>query len=89
MISQYNNMEATPGPNNVIQIVGKQLQIRGFIVSTHADMQPQFIADMAEWIGAGKMKFDETVMDGVEQAPDAFMGLFTGGNKGKMLVKLA
>ena len=89
MISQYNNMEAAPGPNNVIQIVGKQLQIKGFIVSTHADMQEQFVADMAKWIGSGQMKFEETVMDGIEKAPAAFMGLFTGGNKGKMLVKLA
>ena len=82
-------MEAAPGPNNVIQIVGKQLQIKGFIVSTHADMQEQFVADMAKWIGSGQMKFEETVMDGIEKAPAAFMGLFTGGNKGKMLVKLA
>jgi len=89
MISQYNNMEATPGPNNVIQIVGKQLQIRGFIVSTHADMQPDFLKDMATWIASGQMKFEETVMEGAEQAPAAFMGLFTGKNTGKMLVKLS
>ena len=89
MISQYNDLEATPGPNNVIQIVGKQLQIKGFIVSTHIDMQPDFIKDMATWIASGQMKFEETVMDGVENAPAAFMGLFTGSNKGKMLVKLA
>ena len=89
MISQYNAMGDVPGPSNVIQIVGKQLQIRGFIVSTHVDMQPDFIKDMATWIASGQMKFEETVMDGIEKAPDAFMGLFTGGNKGKMLVKLA
>lgn len=89
MISQYNDTEPTPGPNNAIQIVGKQLQLRGFIVSTHADMQADFIKDMATWIGTGQMKFEETVMDGVAQAPDAFMGLFSGKNKGKMLVKLA
>lgn len=89
MISQYNDTEPRPGPNNVIQIVGKQLQIRGFIVSTHADMQPAFLADMAEWISSGKMKFQETVMEGIENAPNAFLGLFTGGNKGKMLVKLS
>lgn len=89
MISQYNDTEPRPGPNNVIQIVGKQLQIKGFIVSTHVDMQADFIKDMAAWIGSGQMKFEETVMEGIEQAPDAFMGLFTGGNKGKMLVKLA
>ncbi|MEL7232214.1 MAG: NADP-dependent oxidoreductase, partial [Pseudomonadota bacterium] len=88
MISQYNNTEPAPGPNNVIQIVGKQLQLKGFIVSTHADMQPQFLADMAKWIASGQMKFEETVMEGVENAPAAFMGLFSGQNKGKMLVKL-
>lgn len=89
MISQYNDTEPRPGPNNVIQIVGKQLQIKGFIVSSHADMQPQFLADMAKWISEGKMKFEETVMEGVENAPAAFMGLFSGKNKGKMLVKLS
>lgn len=88
MISQYNDTEPRPGPNNVIQIVGKQLQIRGFIVSTHADMQPAFLADMSQWIASGKMKFEETVMEGIENAPAAFMGLFSGQNKGKMLVKL-
>ena len=88
MISQYNDTTPRPGPNNVIQIVGKQLQIRGFIVSTHADMQPQFMKDMAGWIASGKMKFEETVMDGIDKAPDAFIGLFSGKNKGKMLVKL-
>ena len=88
MISQYNATDATPGPNNVIQIVGKQLQLRGFIVSTHADMQGEFIKDMATWIPAGQMKFEETVMDGIEAMPSAFMGLFTGKNRGKMLVKI-
>lgn len=89
MISQYNDTEPRPGPNNVIQIVGKQLQIKGFIVSSHADMQPQFLADMAKWISSGQMTFEETVMEGVENAPAAFMGLFSGKNKGKMLVKLS
>lgn len=88
MISQYNNTDVSPGPNNVIQIVGKQLQLRGFIVSSHVDMQADFIKDMASWIGGGKLKFDETVMDGITEAPNAFMGLFSGQNRGKMLVKL-
>ena len=88
MISQYNDTTPRPGPNNVIQIVGKQLQIRGFIVSSHADLQPQFMQDMAGWIASGKLKFEETVMTGIENAPNAFIGLFSGKNKGKMLVKL-
>ncbi|MGB3625654.1 MAG: NADP-dependent oxidoreductase [Henriciella sp.] len=88
MISQYNATEPVPGPRNIIQVVGKQLRIQGFIVSTHTDMQPQFLQDMAGWIQSGKMKFEETVMEGIETAPDAFLGLFSGKNKGKMLVKL-
>ncbi len=87
-ISQYNDTEATPGPSNMMNIVGKQLQLRGFIVSTHVDMQPQFMADLAQWIPSGKLQFQETVMEGIAEAPAAFLGLFSGQNKGKMLVKL-
>ena len=89
MISQYNATEPVPGPRNIIQVVGKQLSIRGFIVSTHADLQEQFLKDMSGWIKDGKLKFEETVMEGVESAPEAFLGLFQGRNTGKMLVKLA
>ncbi len=88
MISQYNNTDLEPGPNNLIQIVGKQLSIKGFIVSSHIDMQADFLKDMATWISSGQLKYEETVLDGIESAPDAFMGLFTGKNRGKMLVKL-
>lgn len=88
-IAQYNDTDTPTGPHNMIMCVGKQLKLQGFIVSTHADMQDAFVKDMSEWIPAGKMKFEETVMEGIDKAPDAFMGLFTGANKGKMLVKLA
>ncbi|WP_300378700.1 NADP-dependent oxidoreductase [Henriciella sp.] len=88
MISQYNATEPQPGPYNIIQVVGKQLTLRGFIVGTHVDMQPQFLQDMAKWIESGQMKFEETVMEGIENAPEAFLGLFQGRNTGKMLVKL-
>jgi NADPH-dependent curcumin reductase CurA len=88
MISQYNATEPVPGPRNIIQVVGKQLTLKGFIVSTYLDMQPDFLKDMAGWIKDGKMQFEETVMEGVEAAPEAFLGLFQGRNKGKMLVKL-
>lgn len=88
MIAQYNNTEPAPGPHNLIMAVGKQLKLQGFIVSTHQDMQADFLRDMADWIPSGKMKFEETVLEGIEKAPEAFMGLFSGANTGKMLVKL-
>ena len=89
MIAQYNETGKPEGPHNIIQAVGKQLKLQGFIVSTHGDMLPAFHADMAKWIASGQMKYEETVMNGIEKAPDAFLGLFTGANTGKMLVKLS
>ncbi|WP_299006143.1 zinc-binding dehydrogenase, partial [uncultured Caulobacter sp.] len=89
MISQYNETGKPEGPSNIILAVGKSLRLEGFIVSNHADMFPQFAKDMAEWIKAGKITWKETVEEGVERAPDAFLKLFTGENLGKMLVKLS
>jgi NADPH-dependent curcumin reductase CurA len=88
MISQYNDTTPAPGPRNIIMVVGKSLKIQGFIVSNYGHLQPQFVADMGGWIAAGQIKWEETVMDGIARAPDAFLGLFTGGNTGKMVVKL-
>jgi NADPH-dependent curcumin reductase CurA len=87
-ISVYNATEPPPGPRNYMNIVGKSLRMEGFIVSNFQDMRAAFLKDMGEWIGAGKMKWEETVENGVENAPKAFLNLFTGANTGKMLVKL-
>lgn len=89
MISQYNATELPSGPRNIIMAVGKSLRLEGFIVSNHFDMQPAFAADLAAWHAAGKLKWRQTVFEGIERAPDAFLGLFRGENMGKMLVKLA
>ena len=62
--------------------------MQGFIVSNHFDLLPDFIRDMSQWIKEGKIKWEETVEDGIERAPNAFLNLFTGGNFGKMLVKV-
>jgi hypothetical protein len=88
MISMYNDTAPPPGPRNLAYIIGKGLTIRGFIVSSYAHLQPQFVREMAQWIGEGRMKWEETVMEGIERAPEAFLGLFTGANTGKMVVKL-
>ncbi len=88
MIAQYNNTAREPGPDNLIMMVGKSLRMQGFIVSNHMDLMPQFLKDMGGWIAAGEMKWEETVYDGIAQAPQAFMDLFQGKNLGKMLVRL-
>ncbi len=89
MISQYNDSEPQPGPSNLTQIIGKRLRVEGFIVFDFIDKQADFVRDMAGWIGAGAIKWEETVYDGLEKAPEAFIDLFKGANVGKMLVKLA
>jgi NADPH-dependent curcumin reductase CurA len=89
MISQYNATDLGPGVRGVIMAVGKQLRLEGFIVSSHGDMQPAFLADMASWIAQGKIKWRETVEEGIENAPAAFLKLFKGETLGKMLVRLS
>jgi len=88
MISIYNNEAPAPGPRNMAYVVGKRIKMQGFIVSDFMDMREQFMTDMSKWVQDGTMKWEETVENGVERAPNAFLQLFTGGNTGKMLVKL-
>ncbi len=89
MISMYNASAPVPGPANLALIIGKQLRVEGFIVSSSWDMMPAFLKELAGWHATGKLQWKQTVREGIEKAPEAFMGLFTGENFGKMLVKLA
>ncbi len=88
MIAHYNDVEPTPGPKNLSTAIGKRLKLQGFIVTDYADRTPDFYADMRQWIGEGKMHWEETIVDGLENAPQAFIGLFKGENMGKMIVKI-
>jgi NADPH-dependent curcumin reductase CurA len=88
MIGSYNDTEPTPGPRNIIQVVGKSLTMRGFIVIEFQGLRSEFIAEVGGWIRSGKLKWQETVLEGIAEAPAAFIGLFEGRNTGKMLVKL-
>ena len=88
MISGYNAANPEPGPNNLMLIVGKKIRITGFIVSDHVDVRDAFLSEMIPWIQAGKIKSHETVVEGIDHAVDAFLGLFSGNNFGKMVVKL-
>lgn len=88
MISQYNATEPEPGPRNLFYMTTKRLTVRGFIVSDHLDRRSQFLGDMSQWIAEGRIKWKETIVTGIENAPKAFISLFKGENFGKMLVKI-
>ena len=82
----YNDVEPPPGPNNLTMAIGLGLTLRGFIVSQFNHLQADFRRDMEAWVTSGQIKYQETIYAGIEQAPDAFIGLFTGANTGKMIV---
>lgn len=87
-ISQYNSTEPTPAPRNLMQAIGKQLTLKGFIVGSYWQHMPEFVEAMSGWLADGTVRYDETIVDGLENAPQAFMDLLDGANTGKMLVRL-
>jgi len=87
MISEYNDVEPRPGPN-LMAAVRKRLRIQGFIVSDHAALRPEFLALAAPLVKSGQLKYREDVVDGIDNAPGAFIGLLQGRNFGKLLVRL-
>lgn len=88
MIGQYNAEHPPAGPSSLVVAITKRLTIRGFIAFDHAELEPRFQAEMAGLITSRQIRWTETVVDGLENAPDAFLGLFSGANIGKMLVRL-
>ena len=88
MISTYNDVEPSAAPSNMMLIVRKRIRMQGFIVSDHKEIEAEFVKKMSSWIGDGQIRWEETIMEGLENAQKAFLGLFSGENTGKMLVKL-
>ncbi len=88
MISQYNATSPPIGPSNMFFAVTNRLRLEGFIVRDHYNVLDEFHSSMARWIGEGRIKWKETIVEGLENAPRAFTGLFKGENFGKMLVKI-
>ncbi len=80
--------EILPAPRNLDACHRKRMTLRGFNVVDHLDKMPQFFSDMAKWIGEGKIKWQDTIVQGIENAPKALIGLFTGANFGKMIVQV-
>ncbi|MCF6524760.1 NADP-dependent oxidoreductase [Streptomyces sp. JJ36] len=88
MIAQYNATEPPAAPRNLALVIGKRLRLEGMLVGDHAALQPQFVEEVSAWIRSGELTYRETVVDGVENAADAFLGLLKGENTGKMVVRL-
>lgn len=87
-IATYNNDAPEPGPRNMMMLVSKRLTLRGFIVSDHGDLAPEFFQRAGGWLADGSLTYRETVVDGLDSAVEAFLGLSSGANTGKMLVRL-
>jgi NADPH-dependent curcumin reductase CurA len=87
MIDVYNSGAATE-LRYLARLIGNRVQIRGFIVSDYFDRRDEFYREMGALLAAGTLKREETVHEGLDAMPDAFLGLFSGGNTGKMLVRV-
>lgn len=88
-ISQYNDEEPPPGPRNYTQLIVKRGKMQGFLILDFAqDFQPAAM-EMVQWIGQGKLKYQVDIQEGLENAPETFLRIFTGKNRGKQLLKIA
>jgi NADPH-dependent curcumin reductase CurA len=88
LISEYNATEPPRGPN-MRPILVNRATVRGFIVSDHADRFGDFIRDASGWVQAGRLRYREDIVEGLENAPRAFIGLLRGENFGKRLIRVS
>ena len=87
-ISLYNVTEVPVGPRPQPLMVKKSALMQGFIVSNYAPRFGEGIQQLSQWLGEGKLTYQETIVEGFEKLPETFMGLFQGKNTGKLLVKV-
>jgi NADPH-dependent curcumin reductase CurA len=87
-ISNYNDVEEQTSPSLLPIVVYKFLTIQGFLIGDHAARFPEVTAQLAAWLKEGKITYSETILDGFDKLPEAFIGLFEGRNEGKMIVKI-
>jgi len=88
MISQYNATELEPGPANLVNLLARSALMQGFIVTIYMPLAMQFAAEVAPLLAQGRIKFRESVYEGLDKAPEAFLGLFRGENFGKAVVRV-
>ncbi len=87
MISTYNDQQV--GVRNLSSIIYGRVNIRGFVAPDFPHLYPAFTEEMTGWLKAGQVKYEETLFDGIENAPKALIALLNGVNTGKMMVRLA
>jgi NADPH-dependent curcumin reductase CurA len=87
-IANYNDTEPVLSPSILPLVVYKFLTIRGFLIADFAARFPEGRAQLAAWLQQGKLAYAETIVEGFERLPEAFIGLFSGQNEGKMIVKV-
>ena len=88
LISQYNAETPPPGPN-LMPLLVKRALIKGFLVGDYQQRHAEFMNDMSQWLQAGKLKYKEDIVKGLENAPRAFIGLLQGENFGKLIVQVS
>jgi NADPH-dependent curcumin reductase CurA len=88
-IALYNLEKPDVGPRMLSHLLINSASAKGFIVSNYAKRSEEGLSQLTEWLAQGKLKYKENVIDGLENAPEAFLGLFRGDNIGKQLVKVS
>jgi NADPH-dependent curcumin reductase CurA len=87
MIGGYNSTEPVAF-RYIMRVIAMRIMVKGFIYTDYLARMPEFYRDMGGWLASGQVRNRDTVVEGLDQTLDAFMGLFEGSNTGKMLVKL-
>jgi NADPH-dependent curcumin reductase CurA len=87
-IAAYNDRSGVKGPDNYVNLISRRGRMQGFIILDYLDRFPEAQVEMAGWIAEGKVKYATHIVEGLENAGDALNLLFTGGNTGKVIVKV-
>jgi NADPH-dependent curcumin reductase CurA len=87
-ISEYDTSEPVPGPSNLFLAVANDLTLRGFRGSSHVALMDEMVREVGAWLRAGRIRYEQTVVEGLENAPEALASVLRGATKGKTLVRI-